>query len=517
MKSKSNENEAVGSVKELSISELTLSGMRWKLTSSFIKLVIQFGIGIALARILMPEDFGILGMAMVIITFAKTGAGLAVEPSLILRENLSDEFISSCFTIAALTGIVGTVILVSAAPLAKLIFDDALVILVLRVISISFFFSSINLVSRGLLRRDFELKKLMIVEIISYLTGYLLFAVPMAVMGYGGWSLVAGMLVADFTMMIIQYAMTRFPIKFRFNRAELRNIASLGGSVSLTNFFHAIAKQGDYLIIGTIFSSHTLGLYSMAYKLMSLPVKNFTSIISRVLGPTYARIQEKEGRLRFTYLMAVSVATIITLPIMVLMFIYVEDIIVGLYGQKWIGVVPILKVFVLFGVLRNIQVIGGPLAKMTGNVYPELKISIVYSASVIVGAIIGSRWGINGIVWGVGAAIIIDYLLMSGLCNRITETSISVYLMAHLNGAKITLVILLANLVLKNVGFAYVDSVLVKVFGVLIINISLVLIVVYAYPNFFIKDLVKTLRDYVQADSKYFKLIPKLRENGGWR
>ena len=89
--------------------------------------------------------------------------------------------------------------------------------------------------------------------------------------------------------------------------------------------------------------------------------------------------------------------------------------------------------------------------------------------------------------------------------------------MAHLNGAKITLVILLANLVLKNFGFAYVDSVLVKVFGVLIINISLVLIVVYAYPNFFIKDLVKTLRDYVQADSKYFKLIPKLRENGGWR
>jgi PST family polysaccharide transporter len=180
------------------------------------------------------------------------------------------------------------------------------------------------------------------------------------------------------------------------------------------------ALNGDNFIVGRSMGSFALGLYGRAYALMNLPLTYVSGILNKVLFPAFSEIRSTPDRLGRAYLMAVQLTSMVAAPLLFGMIVAAPHMILGLYGEKWVGAIAPLEVLCAAGFLRAVYHLGGSVARATGNVFAELRRQVVYAVLVIAGSLIGSRWGITGVSVGVATALAYMYLTMAQLALRLT-------------------------------------------------------------------------------------------------
>lgn len=372
----------------------------------------------ALARLLTPRDFGIVGSATIFGGLANLLAQMGVAPAIVQSRSITDRHLRLGFTVAVLLGLLMSGLMSLTAPRIALFFSVPELVGVLRIYSASFVLAALGAVSEALLQREMAFKSLMRINVLSYLIGYSVVAVGLAYSGAGAWALIYGLIGQRLMQTVLAYSMRPHPVKPLFAVAEARSMVRFGVGYTLAQLFNYGANQGDYIVIGRLLGVPSLGVYSRAYQLMMMPTKYFGQALVKVLFPAMAAIQDDRKRLRRAYLRSVGLISSIITPLCAIMLICGPEIVRIALGGGWDSAIVPFQLLCTGVLFRTIYKLSDSLAEATGAVFQRAGRELFYLSCVIGGTTIGSRWELPGVSVGVVLAIFLNYLIGAEMSAR---------------------------------------------------------------------------------------------------
>lgn len=346
------------------LKQKALKGFFWVTLSSFIVQSVQFLTKIILARLLMPQDFGIVAIALVIINAFALINDLGGSMAIVYFKSKKEEVVDTSFFITSLTGIVFFIFSMIFADSLAGFFGEPLLARIVRMFSIVFLLGAASTVSTSIITKELKFNKLFLAEIISTFV-YVLLTVWMAVKGYGVWSLVAGYLASVTTSTLLLLFMCGWKPRIRFNLEIGKKLIHYGKYVIASNIFSFLALQGDNAVVGKVLNSAALGFYVLAYSLANLPATQIAGVISRVMFPTFSKLQNNYGRLREAYIKTIEVTLFIALPFIFGTTLVANEFVTYVLGDKWSPIIYPLYILLWFGLFRSI-------VKLTGYLFPAV-------------------------------------------------------------------------------------------------------------------------------------------------
>jgi len=390
--------------------------------------VSQFSVGVVLARLLTPADFGIAALTYVALGFAQPLSDLGTAAAVVQRPALTDRHVRTAFTCSVIVGCAIAILVAIVAPIVATVMRDTRVVPVLRALSLGIVLRSAAAIAGALLRRALDFKRLFVIETTSYLAGFAGVAITLAARGYGVWSLVWGGLAQILLASAGQLLSARHAMRPLLARRELGDLLAFGLAAAFSSGVNYIALNGDYFLVGRLMGAFDLGLYTRAYLLMNLPHTYAAGIISGVMFPAFAQAQGDLATVRRGFLAVTRLTAMIAAPAMAILAVVAPHLVHALYGPAWTGAIVPLQILAAAGYFRALYHLGGVTAQSVGQVYGELTRQLLYAAAIVAATLAGSAYGLAGVALGVTAAIVLMFVMTTQLALRATETSLSAYL-----------------------------------------------------------------------------------------
>jgi len=321
-----------------------LSGATWTVLQMVVSRLISFLVSLILARVLLPEHFGIVGMAVVFTGLFSAIGDLGLGAALIqFKEDLLKQIhLDTAFWLSLLFNTVVFILLAAViAPLGVRFYDEQILRLVIPVMGMSILFSPFSLIHRILLTRELRFKALSIIAVYSAL-GAGTAAVALALSGAGVWSIVIQTVLASLLPIPVLWRTTRWTPRFRFSRQAFHEIFGFSLYDALQRTLSYLSRNVDTLLVGKMLGSELLGFYSFAYTLTDVFRQHLMSVLNKVMFPVYGQLQEDIRAVKRNYLRVVKYNTLLITPIMLLLIYFAGEVIPLFFGEKWLpAVVPV--------------------------------------------------------------------------------------------------------------------------------------------------------------------------------
>jgi len=379
-----------------SLADAAISGVRWSAVGQITGQGVRFGVSVSLARLLVPEDFGLLGMAVVITGFMQLFRSLGTTGVIIQKEELSSELLSSLFIINVAMGLILAGSLALSGAFVASLYGTARVAPIMQVLGVTFVISSFGLVQRSLLNRDMRFDRLVPIELITTVVQGVT-AISLACLGWKVWALVVANIVNSMVSTCLLYWVSPWRCRLCFRWSEVRNVKSYGLNLTGAHIAGYLLRNTDKLIIGRFLGAASLGYYSMAYSLYMVPLQSITSILNRLLFPVFTRLQADDARLRREVLRAIGGIAFLTFPMLAGLGVVAQPFVVGLLGDKWSPIIRLIMIFCPVGMLNSI-------AATTGNIYLAkgrsdwlFRWQLGAGITITVSFACGLPWGIVGV------------------------------------------------------------------------------------------------------------------------
>jgi O-antigen/teichoic acid export membrane protein len=344
----------------------TLAGVGWASLAQVGKQGVQFIVAVILARILTPEDFGLVGMILVFTGFVILMGELGFGAAIIQRQTLEERHYSSIFWLNVLTGFALTGLVMIAAPLIARFYREPQLVALTRVLALSFAVNSFGVVQSAILNRAMKFRWLALLELAAVMVAGTI-AIIVAVLDYGVWSLVWQVLLTSVLTTIGLWLVTGWRPQLLFEWAAVRDLVTFSGNLFGFNAFNYWARNADNLLIGRFMGTVELGIYTRAYSTMLLPLSQVTSVLGRVMFPALSRIQHDKVLVKQIYLRALALIALVTFPMMLGLFVTAESFVLTLFGPKWEGVVTLLQILSLVGLVQSLVATVGWLYQSQGR------------------------------------------------------------------------------------------------------------------------------------------------------
>lgn len=348
---------------------------------------------VVLARILIPETFGILGMAIVFAGFAFVVQEAGLNSYLIFKKGEINKVVSTTFWLNILFSIVIAGALYFNAGLIAAFYRDDQVITIIQFICIGILVGSIGSTHRALLMKNNQFKDLTKIDIIAEVTSSIA-AIILALYVNGLLAVSAKYVFRPFIQSLLVFKYSRFPIKFAIYLSELKELVLYSSSVLGSQLFMYMNNNVDFFLVGRFLGDKMLGLYTLAFQWGALARYYLSGAVMRVLFPEVSKQQNDITNLKGMYLNVVSKLSFITLPICIGLALVSHEFIYVLYGNQWLEVVPVLQLLLIAGGLSSVTVIGGPVLRGIGRPDLEMKLSIFSFVSFTAFVLIGIRYGL---------------------------------------------------------------------------------------------------------------------------
>jgi PST family polysaccharide transporter len=335
------------------LKDQAIAGIEWTAGARVAKLILQFIISVILARLLSPKDFGLIGMIVVFTGFAALFSEMGLGAALIQRKVIEERHLSSIFWLNIAVGLILTCIFFAAAPLISKFYNEPRLKIITMLVSVNFFLSSFKAVQFSILSRSMDFRKLAVIETTTmFIAGA--FAITLALIGYGVWSLAWQMIITTIIGVILFWFFTDWRPRFQFDKNAVKELLGFSGNLLGFNVFNYWARNVDNLLVGKFISSTGLGIYSKAYGLMLMPLSQISSTLGRVIFPSLSKSQDDEVLTKRIYLKTIGAIALLTLPMMTGLFVVADSFVLALLGPKWEDVIPVLRVLCLVGITQSI-------------------------------------------------------------------------------------------------------------------------------------------------------------------
>lgn len=400
--------------------EKTVSGMLWSSVGKFGTLALTFVSNLVLARLLMPSDYGCIGMLQVFISISGIFVTAGFGSALIQKKHPTHIDYTSVFYWNLVAAIVFYFVLYFTGPAIARFYAMPELCSVLRVQSLSLIINAFSTVQSNQLQKQLRFKQLSIRNIIASFIGTIV-AITMAFMDMGVWSLVANSLVSSFIGVLLLWKMSSWRPTFEFSWQSLRELFSFGGLMALSAFVETIYTNLQSLIIGKYYSANDLGYYTQAKKLEEVPTTALSQVVNDVSFPVFSSIQDDRSRLLLALRKNVKSITFLTFPLMVLLLIIAEPLLLLLYGERWLVSVPYFQILCVSSMVYTLNTLNTNVIKSLGKSKVYFFVQLSKRLIGIVLIVFGAMIGIYGLLWAVSALGYICVVINMGVNKRLID------------------------------------------------------------------------------------------------
>lgn len=370
-----------------------MSGVLWSGIERITIQTIQFAIGIILARLLTPTEYGTVGLILVFIAISNVFINSGFTSALVQRQNRTEEDKSTVFLFNIVISLLCYLLLWFVAPLIADFYSTPILKQLLRVLSISLVINSLGAVPYTLFTIDLDFKTLTKCNFISILISGIV-AIYMAYNGYGVWALVAQTITNSIIALILIWYFSSWKPQLVFSNKSFRTLFSYGSKLLISSLLNRIVSDLSTLLIGKVFTPKELGYYSRGVQYTDFVSSLISSIIERVLLPGLSPLQDN-FELLLKYLRQILVTTaIVSIPTFFGLIILAKPIIIVMIGDKWLPAVPIMQIFCLARLITILSGINANFLYIVGRTDLTLKQQYINIPIRIVALTIALKYGI---------------------------------------------------------------------------------------------------------------------------
>lgn len=379
-----------------SLSNRTVSAIAWVSSLQVISQLLNFLVGIILARMLTPSDFGLVALVLIVVGFSQLLTDFGLSSAVIQKKKISQTQVFSCFVVSCLIGLLLSFAMAASSKSIANFYEDSRLVIISLALAPVFLINAMTSIPKAILVRDLRNKLVSIVEMFATLFGAAI-ALLMAANDYGFWSLVVQQLVyASSKCLLIIYLS-----HLRISSISFKSVKELFGfsiNVFFTQFIQQVSLQSDKVILGKYLSPLDVGFYSRAYQLTSFPIRNIATVIAGVMFPSLSKIQNDVIKVREVYFKAIGVIGTITFPLMIGLASLATPLVNFLLGEQWLPMTTYFKFFSLVGMVVCIATITGSFYLSQGKAALQLKINLVSQPLQILALFIGIQFGVEGLL-----------------------------------------------------------------------------------------------------------------------
>lgn len=385
-----------------------LTGLKWNGAAHLARQTLQFAISVVVARALSPHEFGLMGMVVVFSGLAGLFVGLGMGTALVQRPELEDRHLSTIFWVNIACGAALTAGFAAASPGIARFYGEPLLRLLALAAGFEFLIGSFSIVQRNMLIRAMDFRGLFIIETTAVVCAGAA-AAGGAAAGWGVWSLVAQSLVFTAVSAIMLWRLSAWRPAWRVDGAALRELWGFSSNLMGFHVLNFSDRNLGNLLIGKFIAPSALGVYARAYGLMLLPLEQVSDVLTRVMFPALSVLQRDLASVKRVYLRAMRSIALISFPLMLGLMVVAEPLILTVYGEKWRGVVPLIRILCLTGLAQSLGTTVGWIYNSQGRTDLQLRWGLCAFIVRTLSFVGGLHWGILGVTVAYVAG---DYLLL---------------------------------------------------------------------------------------------------------
>lgn len=392
--------------------------MLWAAVDVFGQHILKFVTGVILARLLLPEEFGLLGVLSIFLSFSLVFINSGFSFALIRLKNVTDDYYYTVFWFNLLVSFLFFLILWFSASYVSAFYNQPVLSPILKIISLNLIIHAVGLIQHVKFTRELKFKQLAAIGLVSKaFSGGL--AIYLAFNGFGVWSLVIQQLMLNLIQTTLMIYKNRFIPKLRFSVACFKDLFAFSSKLLYSRISGRIVSNIYPAIIGKYFAISDVGFFNRAQGLQSIPVLTFMGIIQKVTLPVFAKMQDDDFALKTNYRKAIKMTLfLIGLPLL-LLFVTSHSLILVLYTEKWLPAAPYLQILVVGGFFYPINALNYNMIGIKGRSDILMKLSFSHQLLTLCSIVIGMFWGITGLVAGYAVSHIFAWVLIVYFSNKV--------------------------------------------------------------------------------------------------
>ena len=392
------------------------SSFGWNVAGSFVRHGASFAINIILARILGPEPYGLVAIAMLFLGIGNLIIDSGLNSGLIQKQDLTEKDVHYIFTVQLAIGILIAALISSLAPVIAAFYRQPEVAGVLQVLSITSILQAASQTSVALLKRRLQFDRIQHASVISYLAGYLGVGLWLVVAGYGVWGLVFAQLSTSALYLFLIYAIARHSIGLTLR--DPGGVSKFGIKMLGTNVANWLISNYDNTAIGLVYGPTSLGLYTRAWTLAITPVHMMISSAQSVLFSASSKLDGSVGRATNTFVGIFTLFGITFFPFFIFESLAAHDLIHFLYGERWSASAPILSILSFAMPFFVLMALEGPVLAGLGRPEIELKVQWLVLGFTLIVLLLAINFPLEMIIWSVVAIYVFRFWALSRVTFR---------------------------------------------------------------------------------------------------
>ena len=380
----------------MSLKKQAIAGIKWTFVQQLSVQIINFAVQIILARLLMPEMFGLVAMVVVFISIGQALMDGGMTSSLIRTKNPDQLDYSTVFitNIIMSLGVYGVIFI--AAPYIALFYNQEILTNIIRILSLTFVIRALVAVHMAKLTKEMNFKLQMKLQIPSTIMAGIV-AISMAYQGYGVWSLVWLNLIQaiSFTVQTLMFMKWRPSLIFNFERFKYH--FNFGYKLTLASLIDVIFNDAYRIVIGKFYSPAAVGFFHQAETLRLFPVQQISTVVGKVTYPLFAKMNDDDA-LKFAYKITMKLVLVLIVPLMLGLILMAEEGFRFLFGEKWLPAVPYFQILALASIVRPLSAYNLNILKVKGRSDILLRLEIIKKTIGVVLLVVGLNFQVIGLV-----------------------------------------------------------------------------------------------------------------------
>jgi len=356
----------------------TIRGTLWTYASIYGGKLLNFISTTILAWLLLKEDFGLAGYALVVINFLNVLSDLGVGMALIYHRK-KPKIADTAFWLSLLTGVVLFALTWLIAPLVGTFFNDLRAVPLTRVLGLSFPISALSNVQGSLLQKQLDFKRKFIPDVIRAASKGII-SIVLALLGLGAWSLVIGQVGGLLVSTLSYWRAVPWRPAFNFVSDQARALLGYGVSIIAVNALGVFLLNVDYLLVGRYMGAVALGVYTLAFRVPELLIKQFCGTLAKVIFPVYAKLRDQPTTLNQAFIATMRYVTMITIPLGLGLALLAEPFVLTFFSAKWEEAIPVMRAISIYALLLSLAFNAGDIFKAQGRMRILTNLQLVRAA-----------------------------------------------------------------------------------------------------------------------------------------